>query len=115
MGITRSFAGWTGRIQPATRHELVVGSGFSDTPPLQNDNQVGVANRAKTVGNDDAGSPGFELRHVGLDGAFGFGVKRAGGFIENQNRRVMVKGPAMAMRCFWPPLTAKPDSPMRVS
>ena len=60
-------------------------------PPLDNfavvddQNLVGVANRAEAVGDDKTGATGHEATHGFLDVIFGARIDAAGGFVENQD------------------------------
>src|SRR5262245_19083079 len=44
------------------------------------------------MGDHESGAAGHQSTEVGLDGALGLGVKRAGGFVENKDWWVVVNG-----------------------
>ena len=79
-------------IQAALRHELIMVTGFGDHSFFQDDDRVGFANRAQTMRDHDCRPSRHQTAEIILDGALRFGVERAGCFIENQNRRVVVDG-----------------------
>jgi hypothetical protein len=50
-----------------------------------------------------------------LDRGLGAAVQRAGRLVEDQDRRVLEQGAAIATRCFSPPESFRPRSPTCVS
>jgi hypothetical protein len=59
--------------------------------------------------------PAHHAVEGGLDVALGFGVEGRGGFVEDEDRRVLEQARAMARRWRWPPESSTPFSPTRVS
>jgi len=66
-------------------HEFVVGADFADAAVFENDDAVGVADGAESVGDDECCSALHELCEASLDESFAFGVEVAGGFVEDED------------------------------
>ena len=49
---------------------------------------IGATNGREAMGNDERGAAGKEMFEAGLNHGFGFGIKGAGGFVENEDARV---------------------------
>lgn len=75
-------------VAAAVGHELVVGAGFDDAAVFDHGDEVGVADGAEAVGDDEAGAAGHETREAPLDEALGLGVEVAGGLVEDQDFRI---------------------------
>jgi hypothetical protein len=69
-----------------------VRAGFHDAALVQHDNHVGVQNGREPVRDANGRAALHQFVERGLHGAFGFGVERAGGFVQDQNRRVLQNG-----------------------
>jgi len=67
-------------------------AGFNNPALIQHDDQVGVKNRREPVRDANCGAAFHQFIKRGLHRAFGFGVERAGGLVQNQNRRVLQNG-----------------------
>ena len=68
--------------------ELVVGSLFDDPTAVEDHDAVGASDGGESMGDDKDGAV-FAEAFDGLDEeSLGFGVEGAGGFIENQDRRI---------------------------
>ena len=65
---------------------------FNDFSLIEHDNHVCVQNRRKPVRDANRRAAFHQFVERGLHGAFGFGVERAGGFVENENRRILQNG-----------------------
>ena len=68
--------------------ELVVGTALDDPALFQDHDTVGIADRGKTMGNNEGGSALHELVHTILYNALCSGIDGAGGLVEDQHRRV---------------------------
>ena len=60
---------------------------LDDVAVADDQDQIGVANSAQPVGDDEAGLALHQLVHGFLDEHFSAGVDRASGFVQNQHRR----------------------------
>ena len=60
---------------------------LDDVAVADDQDQIGVANSAQPVGDDEAGLALHQLVHGFLDEHFSAGVDRAGGLIQNQHWR----------------------------
>src|SRR5437763_7737023 len=78
-------------IQAALRHELVVIAGLRDAAFLENNDHVRLANRTESMRDRDRCSTGHDAADVVLNRALGFGIERRRCFVENQDRRVVIK------------------------
>ena len=58
---------------------------FADFTAVKNDNLVGIADRRKTVCNDEGGSALHELNHSFLNTHFRAGIDTGGCFVKNEN------------------------------
>jgi hypothetical protein len=73
------------RVVPVERKKLIMGALFHDCPLVEDKNEVGVADSAQTMGNDNLSAT--KCLQVFFDLAFGDNVERAGCFIEQEDRR----------------------------
>ena len=78
-------------IETAPCHELIVRAGLDNFAFLQDDDHVGLANGAQAMRDDNACPPDHHAAEIVLDRAFGFGIKRAGSLVENEDWRVCVE------------------------
>ena len=65
---------------------------LDDVAVVHHDDAVGLFDGGQAVGNDDAGAAVHQTLQGLLDEAFGFVVKRAGGFVQEQYRGVFQDG-----------------------
>ena len=65
-----------------------MGAPLDDLALVQDDDLVGVADRRQPVGDRERRPPLGEALELGLHGVLGLGVKRAGGLVEHEHRRV---------------------------
>ena len=75
-------------IQSVLRQKFGMGALFDDVAFVQNDESVHGGDGGQAVGD---GNHGFAVHHfveAFLNRGFHFGIQRAGGFVEQQNRRV---------------------------
>ena len=86
-----------------------------DFPVPHDKDEVGIADGAQAVGDDEGRPPSHEAEHCVLDGALGVGVDVARGFIKNEDPGFLRKARAMARswRCPW--LRFSPPSERTVS
>mgnify|MGYP004076039147 CR=1 FL=1 len=80
------------RIEAPPSEQGIVASGFSDSPIRHHDDKIGVADRRKAVSNNDCGPFVHQFPQRGTDGLLVDGVEMGGGFIQDQDRRVLQKG-----------------------
>ena len=66
---------------------------FNQPAVVQHQNAVGFLHGGQPVGDDQGGAPAHGGLQRGLHHAFAFGIKRAGGFVEQEQRRVFQHGP----------------------
>ena len=79
-------------IQTAELHQFFVVAFFDDAAILENDDEIGIAHGAEAMGNDECGAAVHDGAEVLLDAALRFGVEGAGGFVEYEDRRIVVEG-----------------------
>src|SRR5262245_27241560 len=72
-------------VDAAAAEQLGVGALLGDAAVFQDDDEVGFLNGGKAVGDADGGAALHEVVEGALDGALGFGVQRAGGFVEDED------------------------------
>ncbi len=71
------------------RQQFSVPAGFDDAPAVQHENAVGAFHRRQTVCDHQRGARAHEFLQCRLDVAFRFAVQSGGGFIEDQQRRIL--------------------------
>ena len=69
-------------------HESFVAADFGDAAVFEDDDAVGVGDRAEPVGDDEARAAFHQRGQAGLDHPFAFGVEVAGGLVEDEDLRV---------------------------
>src|SRR2546427_3756489 len=75
-------------VQAAACHQFGMSAAFHDAPLVQHHDQVGFLDRRKPVRDANRGAPPHQFLQRLLNGPLGFGVQRAGGFVEDQDGRV---------------------------
>src|SRR3954470_9388370 len=68
--------------------ELVVRAALDDAAGVDDEDQVGVADRAQAMGDDDAGAPGEQRAERALDDALGARVDVGGRLVEDEDARI---------------------------
>ena len=76
------------RVEPALREQLVVRALLDDPAVLEDDDQVGVADRREAVRDDERGPAVQQAAERLLDLALGADVDRARRLVEDQDPRV---------------------------
>ena len=81
---------------------------------VEHDDLVGMAHGAEPVGHDKDGLSPVEFLEILHDDAFIVGVQRIGGFVKEDEFRILVNGPGNedALRC--PALSPFPSMPIFV-
>ena len=74
-------------------HQLIVRADIDNSAGIHDDNSIRSQHRGEPVCNDDRGSIFHQLLQGFLDELFTFGIERARGFIEEQDRRVLENSP----------------------
>ena len=65
---------------------------LDDAAGFHHQDLVGFDHGREAVGDDQAGAAFGDFEQLCLDGFFGFGVERGGGFVEDQDGRVFKQG-----------------------
>ena len=80
-------------IKPAFADQPLMAATFDDTAAIENMNHISMLNGRKPVCDDD-GRPALHqnFKRI-LNLPLGFGIKRACGFIQQQDRRISENGP----------------------
>ena len=73
-------------------HEFLVGADLGDAAALEDDDAVGAAHGGHAVGDDEDGAALHEVGERCLHEGFALGVERGGGFVEDQDGRVLQDG-----------------------
>ena len=102
-------------VEPAPLHQLVVRALLDEAAALEDDDQVGVADRAQPVRDHERRAALEQLVEVLLDRALGLGVERARRLVEEQHRRPVVDGARDRDPLLLAARERSPDSPTRVS
>ena len=76
------------RVAAAAAQQIVVSAAFDDLAALDHQNRVGVHDGVQPMCDDDGGAVLAEMFDRFLHLLFGFGIKRRGGFIEQDDRCV---------------------------
>ena len=74
-------------IPPLQLQKLIVVTPLNDLAMLQHHDGVGIAHGGETVGDDKGGAVRHQTVHAVLDVLLRAGVHRAGGLVQNQDRR----------------------------
>ena len=86
-----------------------------DPAAVEHEDLVRPADGAEPVGDHEGGAALHQLVESRLDHALGLRVDAGGGVVEDEDARILQKGPGDRDRCFWPPERVAPRSPTRVS
>src|SRR6185436_16111225 len=78
--------------RPIIFYQRLMDSAFRDFAVIQYNDLVAVPNRAEPVGNDQTGATA--AAKIVIDDLFGDRVQGAGGFIQNQQRRIADQRPS---------------------
>ena len=73
--------------------QLIMAASFDDLPLFQHQDGLGVTHGGEAVGDDEDGPPIHQGIHPLFDQVLGAGVDGAGGFIQNEHRRLGDGGP----------------------
>ena len=76
-------------VAAAAAQQIVVLAALDDLAGLDHQNGVGVHDGVQAVGDDDGGAALAEMLDRLLHGLFGFRIQRGGGFIQQDDRRVL--------------------------
>ena len=80
-------------VDAAGGHELVMGAALADPAVGQDQDLVGMGDRAQAVGDDEARPALHQVAEARLDQPFALGVEVAGGLVEDEDPRVGIQGP----------------------
>ena len=72
--------------------QLIESTLFDDATLIEEQHEIGVANRGKAVGDDEGRAVLSQRIHGGLHAGFRFHVQRAGRLVENQNGGILQDG-----------------------
>ena len=75
-------------VDAAEGEEVVVLAALDDAAVVEYEDLVGAADGRKAVGDGEDGAAAHGFVEGVLDGALGFGVEGAGGFVEDEDGRV---------------------------
>src|SRR5215831_4772314 len=78
-------------VNAVADHQFIVRAGFADASPFENDDFVGPADSGKAMGDYDHGASVHQIGQRLLYQHFGFGVQMGGGFVEDEDGRVLQK------------------------
>ena len=79
-------------INPVLSNKLVMRPGRDDTTLIQHHDTIGFFDRGQSVRDDQRGARCAQLVHRRLHRTLAFRIKRAGGFVQQQYRRVAQDG-----------------------
>ena len=80
-------------VAAAAPQQIVMQAALDDLAALDHQNGVGVHDGVQAVGDHDGGAVLAEMVDRFLHGFFGFRIQRRGGFIEQDDRRVLDQRP----------------------
>ena len=80
------------RVEAALVQELAMSAGLGHAPVLEDDDPLRVAHGGEPVRDHQRRPVPQHRGQVPLDGAFGLGIEGAGGFIQDQDRRIREEG-----------------------
>src|SRR6266704_7122981 len=79
-------------VDPVQREQLVVRASFRDGSVLEDEDIVGIADRAQAVSDRDHGASLHQALERLDDDPFGFGVERGSRLVEDEDGRVADDG-----------------------
>jgi hypothetical protein len=79
-------------VQTGMGDQFIMGSMLNDRAVLHDVNTVGIADGGQAVGDNDRGAMFGDDVKRSLNRGFGFVIDGAGGFIQDQDRRVFQDG-----------------------
>src|SRR6202521_1722191 len=79
-------------VAAAAGDQLLVAAGLDDAAVLDHADLLRRDHRLQAVGDDERGAGGAQVVERPLHLAFRFGIKRRGGLVEEQDRRVLEEG-----------------------
>src|SRR5262245_16536548 len=82
------------RIRSVSQQELVMAAALGDTPVVEQDDLIGVANGRQAVSDDEGRSTGDEALQRRQQQRFGLGIERRSRLVENQYRRILQQRPS---------------------
>ena len=80
-------------IKTLFRQQFGVGAAFDDLTPIDDQNKIRGEDGAQAVGDDNAGAFCHDPLERLLDESLRFTVETAGGFIQNENARILQDHP----------------------
>src|SRR5271165_3234161 len=80
-------------VEPVQLKQVLMPSAFDESASVDHQDQVGVADRGKAVGDYQHDAVFGDAVHVFLDGALGLVVEGAGGLVEDQHAGTTQQGP----------------------
>ena len=98
-----------------TGDELSVIPALDDPAIIDDEDAVRIGDGGETVSDDQRGAAGRKLSQRLLDRPLRLGIQRRGRLGRMRVGGFFRKMRAMASRCFWPPESFTPRSPMTVS
>lgn len=75
-------------VLPLCRNEFIMCTTFNDMTMIQNNNDIGVFDGRKTMGNDEYGSAIHQSVHTSLDNLLCSCIDGGSRFIHDHNRRI---------------------------
>src|SRR5690606_5265575 len=75
--------------QSALLHQLLESAAFDDAPLVEDEDLVGIGDCGQAVSDDKRRSPAPQSIERPLDLVLGFGVERAGSFVQNKDRSLL--------------------------
>ena len=80
-------------IEAVFCQQFIMGPLFDDAAVVDDDDVVGIADRAQAVGDDDGRAAFHEAVQGSLDDLFAFRIESRRRFIEDEDARVLEDGP----------------------
>ena len=87
-------------IQFATPKQFLVPPDVDDAPAFHDHDAIRFQNGGKPVRDDKAGAVEHEVVEGLLNHVFGFGIKGAGGLVQNEQRRILEQGAGNGQALF---------------
>ncbi len=102
-------------VSAAETKQFFMGAGFHDMPLVENNDHVCVLNGAQTVCDGEHGTVCHDFIQRILHQFLRDGVKRTGGFVKNQDRRILEDCAGNGNTLFLSAAQQEPFSPTMVS